>query len=104
MTRKCDRRICGAERLLFDDCPKNRSFRGHPASTPKESDSHWRDPILFCEYFHGDNAAGLGASHQTDRLVAKLIQLHGFLDPDQAPGIGQEGCVRAGFWKSSKSR
>lgn len=37
----------------------------------------WKDYILFYEYFHGDNGAGLGASHQTDwtGLVAKLIDL-----------------------------
>jgi hypothetical protein len=47
-----------------------------------QSDPHWRNHILFYEYFHGDNGAGLGASHQTGwtGLVAKLIQLFGFLD------------------------
>jgi hypothetical protein len=30
-----------------------------------QADPHWRDYILFYEYFHGDNGAGLGASHQT---------------------------------------
>ncbi|HEX7231214.1 MAG TPA: glucosidase [Candidatus Binatia bacterium] len=46
------------------------------------SDPHWRDHILFYEYFHGDNGAGLGASHQTGwtGLVARLIQLFGLLD------------------------
>jgi hypothetical protein len=41
-------------------------------------DPHWRDYVLFYEYFHGDNGAGLGASHQTGwtGLVAQLIQ-HG---------------------------
>ena len=36
---------------------------------------HWRDHILFYEYFHGDNGAGIGASHQTGwtALVAKLF-------------------------------
>ncbi len=44
-----------------------------------ESDPHWRDLILFYEYFHGDNGAGIGASHQTGwtGLVAKLIQQSG---------------------------
>jgi hypothetical protein len=48
-----------------------------------QSDPHWRDHLLFYEYFHGDNGAGLGASHQTGwtGLVAVLIQLFGFLDP-----------------------
>jgi hypothetical protein len=30
-----------------------------------QHDPHWRDCLLFYEYFHGDNGAGLGASHQT---------------------------------------
>ena len=47
-----------------------------------QSDPHWRDHILFYEYFHGDNGAGLGASHQTGwtAVVAKLIQIFGVLD------------------------
>jgi hypothetical protein len=46
------------------------------------TDPHWRDHILFYEYFHGDNGAGLGASHQTGwtGLVARLIQIFGSLD------------------------
>ncbi|MBD2430279.1 MULTISPECIES: MGH1-like glycoside hydrolase domain-containing protein [Fischerella] len=41
-----------------------------------QNDPHWQDLILFHEYFHGDNGAGIGASHQTGwtGLVAKLIQ------------------------------
>ena len=44
-----------------------------------QDDPHWRDYILFNEYFHGDNGAGLGASHQTGwtGVVAKLIQQSG---------------------------
>ena len=44
-----------------------------------QNDPHWGDNILFHEYFHGDNGAGLGASHQTGwtALVAKLIQQSG---------------------------
>jgi hypothetical protein len=44
-----------------------------------QNDPHWRDYVPFYEYFHGDNGAGLGASHQTGwtGLVAKLIQQHG---------------------------
>ena len=47
-----------------------------------QDDPHWRDLVLFYEYFHGDNGAGLGASHQTGwtGLVAPLIQLFGHLD------------------------
>ncbi len=50
-------------------------------TTTFQDDPHWRDLILFYEYFHGDNGAGLGASHQTGwtGLVAPLIQLFGHL-------------------------
>ncbi len=56
-----------------------------------QSDPHWRDYILFYEYFHGDKGAGLGASHQTGwtGLVAKMIQLYGLLDPKRALEIGR---------------
>jgi hypothetical protein len=51
-----------------------------------QSDPHWRDLILFYEYFHGDNGAGIGASHQTGwtGVVARLIQLFGHLDAHEA--------------------
>jgi hypothetical protein len=44
-----------------------------------QEDPFWRDLILFNEYFHGDNGAGLGASHQTGwtGLIAKMIQQSG---------------------------
>jgi mannosylglycerate hydrolase MGH1-like protein/glycosyl hydrolase family 63 len=44
-----------------------------------QNDPHWRDLICFHEYFHGDNGAGIGASHQTGwtGLVAKLIEQSG---------------------------
>jgi hypothetical protein len=47
-----------------------------------QTDEHWRDLLLFYEYFHGDEGAGLGASHQTGwtGLVARLIQMFGHLD------------------------
>jgi hypothetical protein len=48
----------------------------HGVNEQFQSDPHWRDLILFYEYFHGDNGRGVGASHQTGwtGLVAKLIQ------------------------------
>jgi hypothetical protein len=47
-----------------------------------QEDPHWRDLILFHEYFHGDNGAGLGASHQTGwtGLIAPLLDIFGRLD------------------------
>ena len=49
-----------------------------------QSDPCWRDCLLFYEYFHGDNGAGIGASHQTGwtGLVAPLIEIFGRLDAD----------------------
>ena len=49
------------------------------APTIFQTDPHWRDLVLFYEYFHGDTGAGLGASHQTGwtGLVAKLLQQSG---------------------------
>ncbi len=46
-----------------------------------QSDPYWRDYISFYEYFHGDNGAGIGASHQTGwtGAIANLIQLFGHL-------------------------
>jgi hypothetical protein len=48
-----------------------------------QRNEHWRDLVLFYEYFHGDNGAGLGASHQTGwtGVVARLIQMFAQLDP-----------------------
>ena len=47
-----------------------------------QEDPHWRDLILFYEYFHGDNGAGLGASHQTGwtGLIAFIMDLFGRID------------------------
>ncbi len=57
-----------------------------------QTNPEWRDYILFYEYFHGDNGAGLGASHQTGwtGVVAKLIQLYGILDPESLLKQGKQ--------------
>jgi hypothetical protein len=58
-----------------------------------QEDPHWRDYLLFYEYFHGDNGAGLGASHQTGwtGAVASLIQLFGLLDAEKLLAAGKAG-------------
>jgi hypothetical protein len=63
-----------------------------------QSDPHWRDHLLFYEYFHGDNGAGLGASHQTGWTgdVAKLIQLYGLLDAKRVLEGGKRGAFKEG--------
>ena len=65
-----------------------------------QADPHWRDHILFHEYFHGDNGGGIGASHQTGwtGLVGLLIPLFGMLDPRTA----LEGGKKASFFKGKK--
>jgi hypothetical protein len=58
-----------------------------------QSDQYWRDNILFYEYFHGDNGAGIGASHQTGwtGLIATLMNLFGHLDPGKFLFKGRVG-------------
>jgi hypothetical protein len=72
-----------ARRLVRIFLRNERGQRPVYGGTEKfQTDRHWRDYVLFYEYFHGDNGAGLGASHQTGwtGLVAKLIQLLHVLD------------------------
>jgi len=63
-----------------------------------QSDPHWRDYLQFFEYFHGDNGAGLGASHQTGwtGLVANLIELFGLVDAKRALEGGKMSAFRRG--------
>ena len=63
-----------------------------------QADPHWRDLILFYEYFHGDNGAGLGASHQTGwtGAVATLIQLFGRLDANTLLEAGKDAVFAKG--------
>jgi hypothetical protein len=60
----------------------------HGDSGKFQHDPHWKDLVLFYEYFHGDNGRGVGASHQTGwtGLVAKLLQQSGERRrPQEAP-------------------
>lgn len=68
-----------------------------------QTDPYWRDNILFHEYFHGDNGAGLGASHQTGwtGLIAGLIQMYGHLDAKSVLEGGKEKGVQ--YRKSKES-
>jgi hypothetical protein len=58
-----------------------------------QTDPQWKDYILFFEYFHGDNGAGLGATHQTGwtGLVGKLIEIFGRVDGQQFLEAGKKG-------------
>jgi len=79
VSQELSRRL--AATFLRDDEGRRPVYGG---STLFQEDPHWRDLILFHEYFHGDNGAGLGASHQTGwtGLVARLIQGLGQFDPE----------------------
>jgi hypothetical protein len=63
------------ERTFLRDANGKRPVYGGTAKF--QEDPHWRDLILFYEYFHGDNGAGLGASHQTGwtACVAAMMDL-----------------------------
>jgi hypothetical protein len=79
------------ERIFLRDASGKRPVYG---GTEKfQNDPYWRDNILFYEYFHGDNGAGLGASHQTGwtGVVAKLIELFGRLDAKRFLEAGKAG-------------
>jgi hypothetical protein len=60
-----------------------------------QEDPHWRELILFYEYFHGDNGAGLGASHQTGwtGIVARMMHLFATTTPEQALELGKIAAV-----------
>ncbi len=70
-------------RIFTRDEQGNRAVFGGTAKF--QTDPHWRDYVLFYEYFHGDNGAGLGASHQTGwtGLIARILQLRATLDARQ---------------------
>jgi hypothetical protein len=69
----------------------------HGGSETFQTDPHWRDHILFYEYFHGDNGAGIGASHQTGwtGLAATLIELFGRLDAARFLELGSKAVFAA---------
>jgi hypothetical protein len=60
-----------------------------------QEDPHWRDLLLFFEYFHGDNGAGLGASHQTGwtGVVARLMHVFATITPQYLLEVGKRGAA-----------
>ncbi len=69
-----------------------------------QDDPHWRDLILFYEYFHGDNGAGLGASHQTGwtGLIAPLLDVLARADPKVILQAGPERVLSSVFSEQVK--
>jgi hypothetical protein len=60
-----------------------------------QEDPHWRDYLLFYEYFHGDNGAGLGASHQTGwtGIIARAMHLFATTTPEQMLELGKAAAI-----------
>jgi hypothetical protein len=60
-----------------------------------QEDPHWRDLVLFYEYFHGDNGAGIGASHQTGwtAVVARIMHLFSTTTAQQVAALGQRAAI-----------
>jgi hypothetical protein len=60
-----------------------------------QEDPHWKDLLLFYEYFHGDNGAGLGASHQTGwtGIIARAMHLFATTTPEQALELGKAAAI-----------
>jgi hypothetical protein len=79
VSREIGRRLVS---LFLPDASGRRPVYGGAGKF--QTDPHWREHLLFYEYFHGDDGAGLGASHQTGwtALVAKIIQLYGDVSPE----------------------
>jgi hypothetical protein len=71
-----------------------------------QEDPHWRDLLLFFEYFHGDNGAGLGASHQTGwtGMVARGMHLFATTTAEQMLRIGKQAALgEAGSTRGARS-
>jgi hypothetical protein len=62
-----------------------------------QNDPHWKDLVLFYEYFHGDTGAGIGASHQTGwtGLVAQMIHIYGAVDQESFLKKGREAVLKS---------
>jgi hypothetical protein len=75
--------------FLRDEAGRRPVFGG---AEKFQLDPNWRDHLLFYEYFHGDNGAGIGASHQTGwtGIVAGLIEIFGKLDAEAFLQGGRE--------------
>ncbi len=60
-----------------------------------QEDPHWRDLLSFYEYFHGDNGAGLGASHQTGwtGVIARMMHLFATTTSQQVQELGKSAAV-----------
>jgi len=93
-------------RIFLRDADGRRPVYGGTEKFQK--DPHWRDLVLFYEYFHGDDGRGIGASHQTGwtGCVARMIQATGFLTRELllSPRAEQQAMKKAAGVAMSTSR
>jgi hypothetical protein len=87
VAKEISRRLAG---IFLRDANSKRPVYG--GAKKFQEDPHWKDYILFYEYFHGDNGAGLGASHQTGwtGVIARAIDLFARLHPEAALRISKD--------------
>jgi hypothetical protein len=90
VAEELSRRLAG---IFVRDAEGKRAVYG--GTTKFQTDPHWRDLILFYEYFHGDNGAGLGASHQTGwtGIVARLMHLFATTTSSQVLELGKKAAI-----------
>ena len=89
------------EQRRLTDTPElsTHGKNGNRGGTQKfQTDPYWKDHLLFYEYFHADNGAGLGASHQTGwtGCIAKLIEMFGRIDAHRFLDAGKSGAFANG--------
>ncbi|HWS13079.1 MAG TPA: hypothetical protein VN279_09790 [Rhodocyclaceae bacterium] len=90
VAKELGERLC---RIFLRDASGRRPVYGEARKF--QEDPHWRDLVLFYEYFHGDSGAGIGASHQTGwtGCVARIIQMNALLDPETLLRPGAQEAV-----------
>ncbi len=90
VAEEISRRLAG---IFLRDKDGRRPVYG--GSQKFQEDPHWRDHILFYEYFHGDNGAGLGASHQTGwtGIIARAMHLFATTTAEQVLELGKAAAI-----------
>jgi len=80
-------------RIFLKDKDGRRPVYG--ATEMFQKDPHWRDYILFYEYFHGDNGAGIGASHQTGwtGVIARLMHIFATSTAEEVLELGSQAVI-----------
>jgi len=101
VAREISRRL---QSIFLKDSAGRRPVYG--GNTKFQEDPHWRDHILFYEYFHGDNGAGLGASHQTGwtGIVARGMHLFATTTPEQVLELGKTAAITSNASNEESSR